>query len=59
MYDFLSGMKNASPSSYYLPFVGGFSSVYLFEGEPGPCPKAALLFLNCSSHVSASHPFPH
>ena len=28
------------------------------EGEPGPCPKAALLFLDCSSLVSASPPFP-
>ena len=28
------------------------------EGEPGPCPKAALLFLNCSSLVSTSPPFP-
>ena len=29
------------------------------EGEPGPCPKAALLFLDCSSHVSVSPPFPN
>ena len=28
------------------------------EGEPGPCPKAALLSLDCSSMVSASPPFP-
>ena len=28
------------------------------EGEPGPCPKAALLFLDYSSLVSASPPFP-
>ena len=28
------------------------------EGEPGPCPKAALLCLDCSSLVSASPPFP-
>lgn len=49
----LSGMKNAPSSSYYLSFVGGFSSaeeikntnlyLYLqFEEEPGPRPKAAL-----------------
>ena len=28
------------------------------EVEPEPCPKAALLFLDCSSLVSASPPFP-
>ena len=28
------------------------------EGEPGSCLKAALLFLGCSSLVSASPPFP-
>ena len=28
------------------------------EVEPGPCPKAALLFLDCSSLVSESPPFP-
>ena len=28
------------------------------EEEPGPCPKAVLLFLDFSSHVFASPPFP-
>ena len=28
------------------------------EGEPGPCPKVVLLFLDCSSLVSAFPPFP-
>ena len=28
------------------------------EEEPGPCPMAALLFLDCSSFVSAFPPFP-
>ena len=28
------------------------------EEEPGPCPKAVLLFLDYSSLVSASPPFP-
>ena len=28
------------------------------EEDPGPFPKAALLFLDCSSLVSASPPFP-
>ena len=28
------------------------------EEDPGPCPKAALLFLDCSALVSASTPFP-
>ena len=28
------------------------------EAEPGPCPKAALLFLEGSFLVSASPPFP-
>ena len=32
-------------------------SVFL-EEEPGPCPKFALLILDCSSLVSASPPFP-
>ena len=27
------------------------------EVEPGPCPRVALLFLDCSSLVSASPPF--
>ena len=56
----LSGVKNAS----YL--MGGFSlqsspKVFLcifLEEEPGPCPKAALLSLDCSSLVPASPPFP-
>ena len=47
-------------------FVGGFSSIkslkilicVSLEAEPGPCSKAALLFLSCSSGVSASSPFP-
>ena len=26
--------------------------------EPGPCPKAAVLFLDCSSLVSSTPPFP-
>jgi len=29
-----------------------------FEEEPGPCPTAALLSLDCFSLVSASLPFP-
>ena len=49
-----------------LPFVGGFSTrerlkdivMYIPQEEPGPCPKAALLSLDCSSLVSASPPFP-
>ena len=28
------------------------------EVEPGPCSKAALLFLDCSSLASVSPPFP-
>ena len=28
------------------------------EAEPGPCPKAALLFSVCPSFYFASHPFP-
>ena len=47
--------------------IGGFGSnkslKILFcvslEGGPGPCPKAALLFLACSSLVFASSPFPY
>ena len=31
----------------------------ILEGESGPCPKAALLFLDCSSLVSSSPPFPN
>ena len=30
----------------------------LLEEEPGPCPMTALLFLDCSSFVSASPPMP-
>ena len=51
---------------YHLPFVGGFCSIksskILFcvslEVEPGPYPKAALLFLGCSSLISPSPSFP-
>ena len=58
-----SGMKSASSS---LTFSGVLvlqkSSKLLLrislEGEPGPCPKAALLFLGSSSLVSASPPLP-
>ena len=28
------------------------------EREPGPCPQTVQLFLDCSSLVSASPPFP-
>ena len=28
------------------------------EEEPGPCPKATILFLDCFSLVPASPPFP-
>ena len=30
----------------------------LLEEKPGPCPKVVLLFLDCSSLLSASPPFP-
>ena len=54
-------MKNAD-----ISHVLGFSSVkssnillcVSLEGDLGPCPKAALLFVGCSSLVSASLPFP-
>ena len=54
---FLFGMKNASSSSEHLSFVGGFSSsdelriCVSLEEDPGPSPKAASLFLDCSSLV--------
>ena len=49
---------------WHLPFVGGFSSInrskillrVSHQAEPGPCPKAALLFLGCSS--LSLHPLP-
>ena len=47
-------------SHFYL--VLQKSSEILFcaslAGEPGPCPEAALMFLGCSSLVSASPLFP-
>ena len=65
----LSRMKNASSSSQHLSLVGGFKSTeelediqillsVSLEEKPGPCPKAAPLFLDGSSLVSASPPFP-
>ena len=46
-------------SSFHV--LGGFGCAeelcVFLEEEPGPCPKAALLFLDCSSLVSASPPF--
>ena len=49
----------------HIPHVRGFSFVeelrklcISLEAEPGPCSKAILLFLGCSSLVSASPPFP-
>ena len=49
----------------HLPFVGGLSSIksskilcLSLDVEPGSFPKATLLFLGCSSLVSASLPFP-
>ena len=51
---------------YHLPFVGGFSSaeelkaifIYIPRGGTRTLPKAALLFRDCSSLVSAFPPFP-
>ena len=51
---------------YHLPFVLGGVVLVLqkimfcmfLEGEPGPCPKAALLSLEGSSPISVSPPFP-
>ena len=45
----------------HLPLIGGFSSIMSskdivmvsLEVEPGPCPKAVLLFLGCLYLVSA------
>ena len=63
-----SGMNSASSSIvvniFYLVRVlvlQKSSKVLLcvsLEGKPGPCPKAAVLFLDCSSLISASLPFP-
>ena len=39
--------KRAERCCYVIPW-----------GKPGPCPKAALLFLGCASLVSVSLPFP-
>ena len=51
-----------------LPFVGGLVLqkgskilLYIFSKEkpgPGPCPKAALWSLDCTSLVPAPPPFP-
>ena len=62
----LSEMKDTSSSVFLLPLLGVLvlqkSSVILLcaslEVEPGPCQKAALLFLDCSSLVFACPPFP-
>ena len=55
----VSGMKRASSGVNIFHLVGIFvllerlkdTSCVSLEGEPGPCPKAALLLLDCSSLV--------
>ena len=63
----ISGMKSVSGSSWHLPFFGSFSSAEEVRdisphdgpwGENKICPQAVLLFLDCSSLVSASPPSP-
>ena len=58
----------AQPQVTILYPCGGHNSaeelkdivIYIFlEEEPGRCPKAALLFLDCSSLVPAFPPFPY
>ena len=66
--DLLSGMKTASSSIIVNIFhllgvlvLQKSSKILLhvsLEAEPGSCPKAALLFLDCSSLFSVSPPFP-
>ena len=61
----LSGMKMLHQVIKVFPLLGVFFCrrdqrycCVSLEGEPGPCPEAALLSLDSSSLVSASPPFP-
>ena len=56
-----SGMKNAKIFHGEGVSLVKSSKILLclsLEAEPGPCPKAEPLFLDCSSLISASPPFP-
>ena len=57
----LVGSIQLTPPSWWACQYLQNSSKILFiclKGEPGPCLKAALLFLDCSSLVSSSPRFP-
>ena len=57
----LAGSRQLTSSTWWRFEYLQNSSKILFcvspEGEQGPCPKTALLFLDCSSLISASSPF--
>ena len=52
------GLVLGSSSLIFCRRTQRYCLCVFLEEEAGPCPKAALLFLNCSSQVSASPPFP-
>ena len=58
----LGSMQLTSPTWLGFQYPQNSSKILFcvsLEGESGPCPKAALLFLHSSSFVSASPPFPN
>jgi len=64
-FNLASGILYWNNECWHLPFVVGFIFIkstkivcVSIEVEPGPCPKAILFFLGCSSLLSASPPFP-
>ena len=57
----VGSMKLTSPTWWEFQYLQDSSKILFcvsLEAESGPCPKAALLFLDCSSLVSTSPPFP-
>ena len=57
----VGSIQLTSPTWWGFQYQQNSSKILLrvpLEGEPGPCPKAALFYLGFSSLVSAFPPFP-
>ena len=62
VYVLVGSIQLTSPTWWEFQYLQNSSKILFcisLEGEPGPCPKAVLLFLDYSSLVSASSPFPN
>ena len=62
VYVLVGSIQLTSPTWWGIQALQNSSKILLcvsLEGEPEPCPKAALLFLDYSSLVSPFPPFPN